>query len=182
MGTSIGFTLLIAVAFSLLRPYNSVVYAPKLKHADNKHAPPPLGKGMFAWVGPVLKTKEQDTIPQIGLDATVFLRFLRMCRNMFLVIAVLGCGILIPAYLMLSDKFTLSWVIVITPLNAHPEAMWALVVCSWLFDITIAGFLWWNYRKVLGLRRQYFDSPEYQNSLHARTLMVSDNVKSLCNC
>ena len=132
---------------------------------------------MFAWVGPVLTTKEQDIIPQIGLDATVFLRFLRMCRNIFIVITVFGCGILIPAYLSLSNKFpNESWVVLITPLNAYPEAMWALVVCSWLFNITIAYFLWWNYRKVLALRRHYFDSPEYQKSLHARTLMVRDSL------
>jgi hypothetical protein len=178
VGTSIGLTFLIAIAFSLLRPYNSVVYAPKLKHADDKHAPPPVGRGVFSWVGPVLKTTEQDIISQVGLDATVFLRFLRMCRNIFIIIAVLGCGVLIPTYLTLSDKYPMTVLIQMTPMNAHPEAMWALVVCSWLFDAIIVGFLWWNYRKVLELRRQYFDSPGYQNSLHARTLMVGDLLMS----
>jgi hypothetical protein len=133
---------------------------------------------MFAWVGPVLKTKEHDLINQVGLDATVFLRFLRMCRNIFVVIAVLGCSILIPSYMTLANKFPLSWVMVLTPINAHPEAMWALVVCSWLFDIVIAGFLFWNYKRILDLRRQYLESPEYQNSLHARTLMLNDIPKS----
>jgi len=176
VGTSIGFTALIAIAFSFLRPYNSVVYAPKLKHADDKHAPPPVGRGVFAWVVPVLKTKEQDIISQVGLDATIFLRFLRMCRNIFLVIAILGCAIIIPVNVNLSTNFgfprSSSWVLIVTPLNTFGEANWALVVSAWLFNIVVAGFLWWNYRVVLKLRRQYFDSPEYQNSLHARTLMV----------
>jgi hypothetical protein len=173
--------VLIAVAFSFLRPYNSVVYAPKLKHADDKRAPPPLGKGVFAWVAPVLKTKEQDIILQVGLDATIFLRFLRMCRNIFLAITVLGCAIIIPVNMTLSTSSTFanppSWVLVVTPLNTFGQANWALVVCAWLFNAVVAGFLWWNYRKVLRLRRQYFDSPEYQNSLHARTLMVWDTVE-----
>lgn len=174
MGTSIGFTVLIAIAFSFLRPYNSVVYAPKLKHADDRHAPPPMGRGVFAWVTPVLKTKEQDLIAQVGLDATIFLRFLRMCRNIFVVIALLGCVIMIPLNLTLRNHFAAepSWVIQVTPVDLHLEATWGIVVCAWLFNIVIAGFMWWNYRRVLQLRRQYFDSPEYQNSLHARTLMV----------
>ncbi len=176
VGTSVGFTLLLAIAFSLFRPYNSVVYAPKLKHADDKHAPPPLGKGVFAWVTPVIRTKEADLIGQVGLDATIFLRFTRMCRNIFITITILGCGILIPVNLTLSTSFTFpdrtAWIQLVTPVNTFGQALWSVVVCAWLFTAIIAGFLFWNYRVVLRLRRHYFDSPDYQNSLHARTLMV----------
>lgn len=62
-----------------------------------------------------------------------------------------------------------------TPLNVFkPTAMWSQVVCAWVFDIIIAFFLWRNYRAVRTLRRQYFESSDYQRSLHARTLMVTD--------
>jgi calcium permeable stress-gated cation channel len=174
VGVSIGLTAAIAIAFSLLRPYNSVVYAPKLKHADNKHAPPPMGKGVFAWVTPVIQTKERDLIQQVGLDATIFLRYTRMCRNMLAVITIIGCLILIPVNLSLGVQFGQdSPFLRITPLATFGYANWGVVVCAYLFNAAVAGFLWWNYRKVLLLRRQYFDSPEYQNSLHARTLMVT---------
>jgi len=173
LGTSVGFTLLLAVGFSLLRPYNSLVYAPKLKVADDKHAPPPMGKGMFAWVTPIMRTKEQDLIGLIGLDAVVFLRILIMCRNIFLVMTVLGCGILIPINLAKGTKTdkttTLSR---ITPVDTFGNANWGMTICAWIFNIILAGFLWWNYRVILKLRRQYYDSPEYHASLHARTLMV----------
>lgn len=43
---------------------------------------------------------------------------------------------------------------------------------GYAINFVIGGFLWWNYRKVLQLRRMYFESEEYQHSLHARTLMV----------
>lgn len=143
---------------------------------------------MFAWVAPVLRTKEQDMILQVGLDATVFLRFLRMCRNIFIVITILGCAIIIPVNLNLSQSSTFqnlpSWVLMVTPLNTFGEANWPLVACTWLFNIVVAGFLWWNYRKVLRLRRQYFDSSDYQNSLHSRTLMVwkiMERLKDIAN-
>ncbi|OBT50570.1 hypothetical protein VE04_09466, partial [Pseudogymnoascus sp. 24MN13] len=177
-GTSIGFTVLIAVAFSLLRPYNSVVYAPKLKHADEAHAPPPMGKGILAWLGPVIKTQEQDLIRHMGLDAAVFLRFTRMCRNIFLSISVIGCAILIP--INLRKGTGTSFVDKLTPLSTSGSPTWAQVVCAYLFNIVVSGFLWFNYRKIVQLRRQYYDSPEYLASLHARTLMINDIPKAYC--
>ena len=68
LGYSVGAALLFALLFCLLRPYNSTVYAPRLKHADEKHAPPAVTKGVFAWVGPVVKTREQLLIEKVGID------------------------------------------------------------------------------------------------------------------
>lgn len=130
-----------------------------------------MGKGTLAWFTPVVRTKEQDLIHFVGLDATIFLRFARMCRNMFLSLAVVGCGILIPINLTMGAVST-NLVASFTPIVTFGQANWGQVVCAYLFNIIVAGFLYFNYRKVLELRRQYFNSDEYQNSLHARTLMV----------
>lgn len=46
---------------------------------------------------------------KIGLDAVIFLRFLRMVRNIFLVLSVFGCGILIPVNLIGGSKFYKQW-------------------------------------------------------------------------
>jgi hypothetical protein len=118
---------------------------------------------------------------QIGMDATIFIRFIRMCRNMFLVLAVIGVSILVPLNVTNYNKSTGSatWIIRITPLNVWGSVNWAQVVVAYLFDIVVAGFLWWNYRKVFYLRRKYFESEEYQNSLHSRTLMVRMDRKRL---
>jgi calcium permeable stress-gated cation channel len=135
-----------------------------------------MGKGIFAWVHPLVKTKEQDLLPLIGLDAIVFLRVLRMCRNMFLALSVIGCGILIPINLTTAAKAVgyskTEFVARVTPINTFGSANWGMTICAWLFNVIVAGFLWWNYRVVLKLRRQYFDSTDYQAGLHARTLMV----------
>jgi hypothetical protein len=174
LGSSLGITAAIALCFSFVRPYNTAVYAPKLKHADEKRAPPPLGKGVFAWVGPLWTTTEKDLVALIGMDATIFMRFTRMCRNLFVILSVFVCAILIPVNytkgVFFPDATELSRM---GPSNVWGDAHWATVVVAWLSNITVCGFLWWNYRKVLLLRRQYFESEEYQQSLHARTLMVS---------
>ncbi|KAL2267415.1 hypothetical protein VTJ83DRAFT_4692 [Remersonia thermophila] len=180
IGSSLGTTAAIAICFSLLRPYNNAVYAPKLKHADEKHAPPPLGKGIFAWIAPLWSTTEQDLVNLVGLDAAIFMRFTRMCRNIFLILTVLGCCILIPVNWTFFTPDDL-WFLKVTPRNVWGDPHWATVVFAWLLTVVVCGHLWWNYKKVLDLRRQYMKSEEYQQSLHARTLMLYDIPKNMAS-
>jgi hypothetical protein len=170
--------------FSFLRPYNQAVYAPKLKHADEKHAPPPLGKKPWSWVLPLMSTHEEKLMQQIGMDATIFLRVMRMCRNIFVILAIVGVSVLIPVNYKMSTpdsntvKDSNSWILQITPLNVWGRPLWSQVVIAWVFDIVVCFFLWWNYRRITQLRRKYFESEDYQNSLHSRTLMVSPILRS----
>jgi calcium permeable stress-gated cation channel len=116
----------------------------------------------------------------VGMDAAIFMRFTIMCRNIFVVLSVLGCAILVPVNMEKSVRFEKdTWLQRLGPLNVYGEPQWALVVVSWLTNLIVCFFLWWNYRKVLQLRRTYFESPEYQMSLHARTLMVSTSAPIL---
>lgn len=129
---------------------------------------------MFAWIGPLWKTNEKDIVRLVGMDAAIFLRFTKMCRNMFVIMAILGCAVLIPVNYTKAFRYgDPVWLLLLTPMNVLGQPNWVQVVLIWLYTVIVAGFLWWNYRKVLHLRREYFQSPEYQNSLHARTLMAS---------
>ncbi|KAI3325944.1 DUF221-domain-containing protein [Xylariaceae sp. AK1471] len=177
-GYSFGAALLFALLFCLLRPYNGTVYAPRLKHTDEKHAPPPVDKGVFSWVEPVVKTREQVLTEKIGLDATLFLRFAKMSRNLMIILSVVGCGVYIPLNVVQNTRNNAidhsNVFISLTPLGVWGAACWAHVLVSYTFDILICFFIWWNYRAVTRLRREYLASPEYQESLHSRTLMITD--------
>lgn len=179
MGTSIASFVVLALLFSLVRPRHSLVYAPKVKHADQKHAPPPVGRGFFSWLKPVIHTREPQLIESVGLDAAIFLRFTKMCRNIFIFMSIIGCLVMIPINITQSrdndNSSTVSALNTMTPLYVtNVTAIWSQVVCAWAFDIIIAFFLWRTYRAVRVLRRQYFQSADYQRSMHARTLMVTD--------
>ncbi|RAH72387.1 putative DUF221 domain protein [Aspergillus aculeatinus CBS 121060] len=177
LATSAAFSVLLALLFSLFRPRHSLVYAPKVKHADKRHTPPPVGKSFFAWLKPVVRTKEPDLVDCVGLDATMFIRFAKMCRNIFIFLSIIGCGVMIPLNLTQSQGNTVSQFgafATMTPLYVSTDAIWGQVVCAWLFDIIVVFFLWRNYKGVLSLRRKYFQSADYQRSLHARTLMITD--------
>lgn len=172
--------ILITLAFSIMRPHNSVVYAPKLKYADDKHAPPRIGKGMFAWFWPVASTKEAELVEKVGLDATIFLRFTRMCRNIFVLVTIVAIAILLPANVIGSKRSHIpqtvshGFLTLSTPQYVTGAALWTHVVCAWAINIIVAFFLWRNYAAVTRLRRQYFESTEYLTALHSRTLMLTD--------
>ncbi|KAF2487927.1 hypothetical protein BDY17DRAFT_320437 [Neohortaea acidophila] len=176
---SLVFTAVIVVGFCFIRPYNNVVYAPRAKHADSKHAPPPIDRGLFGWIKTLIKTKEPELVEKLGLDAAVFLRFLRMMRNLFITLTVVGCGIIIPVN-MISSPSSALFLIRFTPsFMSNSSLAWAYVVVSYLFDGIIFYFLWYTYRNILRLRRAYFETPEYQHSLHARTLLLTDLPRAL---
>ncbi|KAI0151788.1 DUF221-domain-containing protein [Xylariaceae sp. FL1272] len=184
LGTSLGFTLFTTLVFSLIRPYHTVVYAPKLKHADEKHAPPPIGKGIFAWTSPIWKVTDKDMVAHAGMDAAIFIRFTKMCRNIFLAVAVVGNAILLPiywSYTTVDDPKDLKWFARLTPSNVWGQPIWALVVLGYAFNFIVCFFLWWNYRKVLQLRLAYFESEDYQRSLSGRTLMLNDIPKKMAS-
>ena len=182
--------LVVTILFSLVRPHHTVVYAPKKKHAEGIHKPPETGNGILDWVPPLRTTKEDELIKKIGLDAAIFLRFLKMCRNIFLALAVLGGCVLIPVHVTTtksllssvpastghpstSDSLT-DALAAITPLNVTGNALWSHVAASYIIDFVVMFFLWYNYRAVVRLKRNYFESSEYRDTLHARSIWMAD--------
>lgn len=163
--------------FVFLRPRNNTVYARRAKYADSKHAPPPLEKGLFAWARSVKQIEEQELVEKIGLDAVVFLRFLRMLRNIFLILAVIGCAVLIPinvtgGHALYSQWNNIATLMKFTPQYIFGQKFWAYVILAYVFQALVFFFIWRNYRSVLRLRRTYFNSQDYRASLHSRTLLV----------
>ena len=185
LAVSLGLAAVVTAVFCFLRPLNNVVYAPRAKYADAKHAPPSMGKAPFSWIKPILSMKEQQLVDTVGLDAALFIRFARMCRNIFTILSIVGCGILIPVNIIAGKGNSQAWgglnfLNRLTPQYLYgSSAFWAYVVIAYIFDFVICFFLWHNYRAVARLRKAYFLSPDFQNSLHARTLLVTEVPKTL---
>ncbi|KAB9006567.1 hypothetical protein FH972_026921 [Carpinus fangiana] len=182
---SLGYSLLITgllfLLFCWFRPRNRAVYAPRAKHADDRHAPPTIGRGLFTWFGPVRTAKDFDMVEKIGMDAVIFLRFLRMLRNIFLVLSPVGLAVLIPTNLIgqhdTNSYGKISWLTKLTPQYISGSRFWVFSILCYVFDAIVLYFIWQNYRAVLKLRRLYFNSTEYQASLHSRTLLVTQVPK-----
>lgn len=175
LGVSLGVSVALTLIFSLLRPRHNLVYAPRSKYADTAHALPPMGKGIFGWVKPVWAASEDLLTEKLGLDAVIFLRFTRMLRNVFCVLAVIGVAIMIPVNVTtgessIQDKSNVF--AIMTPLYTFNSGLWAQVVVAYAIDFVVIYFLWHNYRSVHQLRRAWFSSKEYQGSLSSRSVLI----------
>ncbi|KAK5070313.1 hypothetical protein LTR70_010684 [Exophiala xenobiotica] len=184
LGLSLGVSTALALLFSLLRPRHSLVYAPRSRYADSAHTLPPMGKGLFGWIKPVWSAKEDLIVEKLGLDAAIFLRFTRMLRNIFVVLAALGVVIMIPVNVTtgvggIQDKSNVF--AIMTPLYTFGQGLWAQVVVAYAIDLVVIYFIWANYRKVQTLRRAYFNSSEYQGSLSARSVLLRHIPSKLRN-
>lgn len=179
------------LAFSFFRPRQTKVYAPKVKYgvtgADQDYDPPPpsLPSGFFAWLSPVLHLKEQQMIANIGLDATAFLRMLRMLLKIFAVISV-WCAVLMIMFGVYNAKSTTSTMTdlsVVTIQNVKADTTlgsisnWCAVAASYIVTFTVMGFVWYNWRVMVLLRHKWFLSPAYQTKVYSRTIMVTNVPK-----
>lgn len=139
---------------------------------------------MFGWISPLLHTKEAELVDKIGLDAATFLRFLRMMRTIYSLVAILTCVILIPINLSynLSKVPSASRGDILTMLtirNVGGNILWAHVGMVYVITGVVIVVVWFHWTAMVRLRAQFFRSPEYTLSFYARTLVVMRVPKRL---
>ncbi|ODN77914.1 hypothetical protein L202_05019 [Cryptococcus amylolentus CBS 6039] len=182
-----GISIATLLAFSFFRPREKKVYAPKIKYQlprpedlsedpDYEPPPPPISNGFFAWFSPVLHLKEEAMVANIGLDAATFLRFLRMLRNIFSCVSVLGVALLIINIvynLKNVDSSNRNALSLTTIADVEGGWMWPAVGASYVINAIVMFFIWRNWQQMVILRTRWFRSPAYQTKIYSRTLMVS---------
>ncbi|POW10351.1 hypothetical protein PSTT_06120, partial [Puccinia striiformis] len=163
------------LAFSILRPKNKVVYMPRYKYSTEDKRPPKLDDGLFAWLKPLSKATEKELLAQIGLDAVVFLRFLRMCRWMCSLLALLACAMLIPCDVAYNLKHKDEYVTT----TSNTLAMMALRPCR----IWLPRHFYGNLRDLCQLQDgSTFTMAVVQNSRISELDIFSLNYDDSCWC
>ncbi|KIO29092.1 hypothetical protein M407DRAFT_21836 [Tulasnella calospora MUT 4182] len=171
-------------AFNLLRPRNKIIYEPKVKYYEGEKRPPKIKEGFFDWLSPLINTKEPELLEKIGLDAVAFLRLLRLMRWLFLGVALLCCGVLIPIDFSYNSqhvqKNNRNFLNSLTIANVGGQ--WQLfvhVAMSYIITFIVLGFVYWHWREMIRLRHQWFRSEEYNKAFYARTLMITRVPKKI---
>ncbi|GBB83946.1 hypothetical protein RclHR1_01060010 [Rhizophagus clarus] len=185
LNLTLGFGTL--VLFSFLRPRNSIVYSPKQFAPEDKQPPKIEENKLWGWVKPVLKVTEKTLINEIGLDAVMFIRFIKLCQNVFLCLLVFGACIIVPINIFgtyrdnnydIPSKENPLQILSISYLE-RTNWFWAHSVFTWLFSLIVYWFLYREYEHYNKLRIEYFKSDEYRKSLHSRTLLISGLPNSM---
>ncbi|KAI0758495.1 DUF221-domain-containing protein [Trametes elegans] len=184
VGLMFGVSLATIFVFNILRPNNKIVYEPKVKYHVGNKVPPRASDSFLGWVSPLLHTKEPELIDKIGLDAAIYLRFLRMCRWLFTTVAAVTCAILVPVTVVYNLKNVkpkgrdILSMLTIRDLEGT-DYIFAHIGVTYAITVIVMVFVWWHWREVVRLRRDWFRSPEYVQSFYARTLMVTEVPKKL---
>ncbi|KAF9917193.1 hypothetical protein BX616_001673 [Lobosporangium transversale] len=186
LGINVGLSLLTLGAFCWLRPKNGVIYARKYKASPQDKRAPRLEEGWFSWMKPVWSCPDEVLMDKIGLDAVVFIRFLRMCRNVFIVMAIIGCCVLIPINVIITKRVQMDGkeptdkIGMLTMAGVEEKNwLWAHVAACWFFSLLLYYATFHGYKTFLKFRIHYFQSEAYQEEMASRTLMLAGLPSSL---
>ena len=162
--------------FFFLTVASQVIYEPKVKYHEGNKSPPRISDSLLGWLPPLVFTKEPELLDKIGLDAVVFLRFLRLLRWLFTGVAALTCGILIPINIAFNLKNVKSnqrdILSILTIRDVTGSFLYAHVVVTYLITLLIIYTVNIHWQAMVKLRQEWFRSPEYLQSFYARTLQV----------
>ncbi|ORX55060.1 DUF221-domain-containing protein [Hesseltinella vesiculosa] len=151
LGINAAIAIVILMVFNILRPNNSTVYAPRYKYSNRTKKPPSIGPGLFSWFRVILQTSDDILLEKIGYDAVLFIGFIRMLRQLMLIMTIVGVCVLIPLNII-ATRFS--------------------GVGTWAFSLLIYHHLWRYYHRYVAFRQEYFHSYDYQRSPHSRTLII----------
>lgn len=186
----------VLVGVALAWPKLLEIYAPKpllasrlsLHHPekvlDNTFGPPE--PNLQACLRRVWTCEEQHLLETEGLDAVVYLRALRMMRNMFFVLTILVFGVAAPVNISfnLQAKYVSNLskkdaLLLLTPTLLSEKQFIPHVVLGWVTNAVVFGFLWYNFRRVLSMRSALFRDPQFLWTLSNRTIVLTNIPKSL---
>lgn len=194
--------LILLLVFSILRPRVPDVFEHRAllnlwkSHEDFngervKVVTPRPGKGLCGWLKPVLFVTEDEIVSKLGLDAAMFLRYIKSSLIMMTVLTVIAALVIMPAYGTGSEKDNtdcesncVEGLLVISLANVPPRdpRLWAATVMEYLVAIVVFYFMARDFKRFAELRRHHvvtenpsnyalvvYDIPEeYQSVKHVR--------------
>lgn len=134
--------------------------------------------------GPIFKLSDSDIIAKYGLDAYLFLRYLKTLLRIFFPLALVIVPVLIPINLLdgrgrrggVGGLDQLSWTN-ISP--EHTNRYWAHLVLAVVVVLWVCHVFQIELRKFIRLRQEHLISPEHSGGPSGTTNLVTDIPKEL---
>jgi hypothetical protein len=149
--------VILYLVFSFVRPWNITFYSPRML-AKHIRSPKKISSHLFSWIITTTSISDRELLKDAGLDAYMFLRFLRLSRRLFLIFTIIGLPIMLPLNIIRSHKERIDnrldgireW----TVANITDEdRFWGHVVCSYLF---LGKYLMSNLFVINNMVRDYY--------------------------
>ncbi|KAJ3124233.1 hypothetical protein HK098_001295 [Nowakowskiella sp. JEL0407] len=179
--------LLCFLIFCGVRTQFKDIYSPR--RVLKVGAPPKLPTGYFNWIPVVYNIPESFIISTVGLDAAMFLRFLKMGYQLFGVLTILGIGIIAPVNYFSSTpeqpifhKFPRNFnetvfirAISVANVPAGSKFLNVHLIFTWIFSFVSYAFIIRFYRSYVQLKQKYTEHMLRKTNLmkiELRTIMV----------
>ncbi|KAF8524322.1 DUF221-domain-containing protein [Hysterangium stoloniferum] len=164
------------LAFTFIRKYFKTIYEPRTFLTAEDKRVQPLPQRFFDWPLAVWKADLEQIRIQNGLDAYMFVRFLRMMIEILLPIWFISWAVLMPVTSVNTgtgansglDKFTYG--------NISPNATKryaAHIILAWLFTFYIMYVLHRELRQFISLRQHHLVDPVHSATAQANTVLVT---------
>ena len=135
--------ILSVLLFSFLRTKLKRIYSPRLLLLQDEHLPHgKLPSSWLAWVSPSLMSRDDDIFRHLGLDALVYLRFLRLLLKASIFVLPYGMFILVPLNVHGGmnlkeglDKVSMSNV------RLDSSKLWAHLIAVWVYSLSFIYIL-----------------------------------------
>lgn len=148
------------IVFELFRSYQPDIYAPRTRKAGGEILPKP-GGFPFSWVYSVWTVDDDEFIRTAGLDAYVYLRYLKMCFRLFAICAFFALVVLCPIYAtanLSTDDDTVEGITLFSMANIPQDSdkLWAPLVFAYFFTFLFLYFLFKEYENFTRARAIFF--------------------------
>lgn len=141
--------------------------------------------GILAWLMPVCTTPDVEIIQKCGVDAFLFIRYIRMMLKIFVPTSLVVIPVLTPINRLSGRGGQASALSVLSISNVAPEhtssRLWihlalAMLIVSWVCYVIHEEIL--VYVKT---GHKYLNSPEYRRQVSASTLLVANIPEAMLN-
>ncbi|KAI5829710.1 DUF221-domain-containing protein [Schizophyllum commune Tattone D] len=177
--------------FTVLRPWFRAIYEPRtyvpppskrsptidalagLRRVSNATLSKLDPRTLLAWPIAVYKADAEDIIPASGLDAYLFVRFLRMLTRIFAPIWIISWLVLLPLDAVGGsgdglERFTFGNVS-----RQNTSRYWAHLILAWVFTIHILRVLTREMGYFVRKRQQFLVSKAHAGTAQAATILVT---------
>ncbi|KAF9953997.1 hypothetical protein BGZ70_010692, partial [Mortierella alpina] len=162
------------------RHWSKKIYQPRTYLVTEDIRSPELPPGMFSWITASFKVKDTELLQKVGLDAYMFLRFLRMNAMFFAGCTLLAVPILIPINHV--NGIGLDGLPGMSIGNIRENEEWRLwfhLVLTYIFCGAAILLLWREMLEYTRRRHSYLLSEKHARMPQATTILVTGIPKGL---
>ncbi|KAF8637999.1 hypothetical protein AX16_010631 [Volvariella volvacea WC 439] len=179
-----GLLLVEVAAFLLLKQRLWRIYSPRT------HLPPPqkraqeLPNGLWRWLPALLRMPTKDIIHKNGLDAYMFLRYMKMLITILLVYTIVTFAVIIPVnsinIINLNNGVErISWMNIIEPQDQGRFA--AHTTVAYILTFFVIYMINREMRHFVEMRHEFLTSKSHSRLAQARTVLITSVPEDLAD-